>query len=218
MTGRTVIKICGIRTPAIAEAAIAAGADMIGVNFVARSVRCVSLDEARAVVDAVAGRVQVAGLVKEHTPDEVRAILDAVPLDMLQLHGEADAAMVEAELPEVRYMPAVTFDERFTDRLRAYEAMHARSRRLTALVVDAPDASGVGGGTGRSFDWKALAAVLDEVKPRVPIMLAGGLTAENVGEAIRIVRPFGVDVASGVESRRGVKDAAKIAAFCHAAG
>ncbi len=211
------IKICGIRTPDVAEAAVEAGAAMVGVVFVPASPRSLSVDQAVAVAAAARGRAEVVGLVKDHSLGEVRQLVDAVGLDLLQLHGEVTGAAVEAAGVAVRCLDTAAFDAgSFVDRLRRVDAGFVETARPAALIVDTPDPSRIGGGTGRTFDWSALRQVLDEVQPRVPIMLAGGLTPDNVAEAIRIIRPWGVDVSSGVESQRGVKDIAKIRAFCRA--
>lgn len=213
----THIKICGIRTPDVAAAAVEAGADMVGVVFVERSPRLVTLDEARAVAAAVSGRAEVVGLFKDASLDRVRQTAGRVPLSMLQLHG----ALAPADVPHLRptrWLRAVSFDPQTIEAdLRAVDNLSRANENLAAVIIDTPDPSQVGGGTGRAFDWPALRQVLDRLQPRTRVVLAGGLTPDNVAEAIAAVRPWMVDVSSGVESRRGEKDAALIQAFCEAA-
>lgn len=209
------VKICGLRDRAMASAAVDAGADYIGLNFVEVSPRYVTVDQARTIARSVAGRVEVVGLIR--TSDPIRSIVEQVPLTMVQLHGAIDEQVVEA-VGELPMMPAVAFEPRsFIESLDRVGQLIARGANVHAIVVDTPDPTKVGGGTGVSFDWSALRLALDELQPSVPIMLAGGLTPENVAEAIDVVRPFGVDVSSGVESERGVKDAGKVRAFVQAA-
>ena len=217
MAQTTHIKICGIRTAEAAEAAIGAGADMVGLVFVDESPRAVPIEDAIEVARQVAGRAEVVGLFKGNSFAEIHECISGVPLSMLQLHGPMTPDHVR-ELAPIHFLRAVPFrDATFESDLRRWDEFHRHDARMVALIVDTPDPTKIGGGTGKAFDWSALRQVLDEVQPRVPIMLAGGLTPENVAEAIRVVRPWGVDVSSGVESSRGVKDMAKIRAFCQAA-
>ena len=210
----TQIKICGVRTPDIADVAIAAGADMVGVAFVNASPRYVTVPEARAVADRVGTRAAVVGLFKDHPLDVIEQHFSELPLDVAQIHGSATPGdLLGSSLP--RFIRALSFDaDTIVDDLHEWNAAHLRDERLVALIIDTPDPSKVGGGTGQTFDWSALRAALDEAQPIVPIILAGGLTPDHVAEAMRIVQPCGVDVSSGVEASRGVKDPARVRAFC----
>ncbi len=217
MVQRTRIKICGVRTPEIAEAAIEAGADMLGLVFVQASPRFVTLDEARKIARHVHDRVDLVGLFKDEKLDAVRQTAGAVPLTMAQIHGD----FATADLPHLqpmRFMRTVAYEPNtMRDQLRYWHGLRMSHRHLTALVIDTPDPNQIGGGTGRTFDWTGLQRVLEGMRAYVPIMLAGGLTPDNVADAIRTVRPWAVDVSSGVERERGVKDAGRVRAFCEAA-
>ncbi len=213
MPERTRIKICGIKTPDIAEAAVDAGADMVGVVFAERSPRCVSVAEAAAVSRAVAGRAEVVGLFVDGEPNTMRRAVGQVNLSMLQLHGRVDAATLN-ELEPIRVMVSLPFDEKAEAALAHWSAQPVPN--VAALIVDTPDPTKVGGGTGVTFDWHALRDALDRVQPELPIVLAGGLNPDNVTDAIAIVQPDMVDVSSGVESARGTKDAGLVRAFCRA--
>ncbi|MFA7236972.1 MAG: phosphoribosylanthranilate isomerase [Phycisphaeraceae bacterium] len=241
------IKICGVRTAEIALAAVDGGADYVGVVFEPRSPRFVTIEQARAVAEAVKGHnfrgAEVVGLFVDGELGVIRQVVSQVPLDRVQLHGRVDERLVEAISPlpvvvALAFEPAPgSFEKRLGRWDEAYRGRGAGSN-VAAVLIDTPDPTKVGGGTGVTFDWKALRKMLDRMeepgaappevapgkdslcpglKKHVPIMLAGGLTPGNVSEAIEVVRPWGVDVSSGVESRRGVKDAAKVRAFCRAA-
>jgi phosphoribosylanthranilate isomerase len=197
---RTRIKICGIREPAMALHAANAGADAIGLNFHRPSPRYVEPSQAAAIAQSLPPYVMAVGLFVNLTESEVRAIVDQVPLHMLQFQGDEEAAFCESfGLPYVR---AVRMEEGAD--LLEYASRFARAR---ALLLDA-HVPGLAGGTGRTFDWKAIPRGLP-----MPIILSGGLTVENVARAVRDVQPWAVDVASGVEAERGVKDPRRIDEF-----
>ncbi len=214
------IKICGIREPEHARVAAEAGADAIGLVFVESSPRHVTLDQARAVIDALPPFVEPVGLFVNATLSQVRTTSTALGLRMVQLHGGEEPAYAR-ELAPLRILRGIAFDAAtFTATARLWAEM---CPNLAGLLVDtppSPDAAAAGrtGGSGHCFDWQGLAraclAVGDEVPP---LMLAGGLTADNVATAIAAVRPWAVDVSSGVESSRGVKDGKMIRRFCAAA-
>lgn len=197
---RTRIKICGIRDAGMAHAAAQAGADAIGLVFHPQSPRAVDCARARDIAAVVPPFVTVVGLFVDHDEAAVREVLRQVPLGMLQFHGEESAPFCaqfgRPWLRAVRVGPGV-------DLLECAQ----RFARASALLLDA-QVPGQPGGTGVAFDWTLVPAAL----PR-PVVLSGGLHAGNVGAAIRAVRPWAVDVSSGVESARGVKDAARIAEF-----
>lgn len=214
MTRRTRIKICGVSTPDIAEAAADAGADAIGLVFAPRSPRLISVAEARDILSAVGPFIDPVGLFVEPAPT-LREEAAALPLSMLQLHGEFTPADLDAVGPR-RVLKPIAFQgpDAFSQAVETWRAVHQRDARLAALLVDTPDPSGVGGGTGKTFDWAALAEAIEAARPPMPIVLAGGLTPDNVADAVRVIRPWAVDVSSGVERRRGEKDPARIRAFC----
>jgi phosphoribosylanthranilate isomerase len=197
---RTRIKICGIREPAHARVAARAGADAIGLVFHAASPRAVDVASAQAIVAALPPFVASVGLFVDAEESRVRDVLARVPLDLLQFHGDEPPEYCERfNRP---YLRAVRMAEGVDLLEWARRFPHAKALLLDAHVPGEP------GGTGRTFDWGRIPRQLP-----VPIVLSGGLTPENVAEAIRAVRPWAVDVSSGVESSRGVKDPAKIVQF-----
>ena len=203
MQTRTRIKICGISRQPDAQAAAAAGADAIGFVFYPPSPRYVPPGTAAKIARALPPFVTTVGLFVDATDDEVRGVLATVPLGLLQFHGE--------ETPEFcgrfgrPYMKAVRV--RYGTDLLQYAANYPDA---TALLLDAyrPD---VPGGTGETFDWNLIPASLGR-----PIVLSGGLTPDNVGAGIERVKPWAVDVSSGVEAAPGVKDAQLIELFAAA--
>jgi len=197
---RTRIKICGLTRESDVVAAVAAGADALGLVFYAKSPRHIDLQTAEKLARVVPPFVSVVGLFVNPTADEVRAVLSRVPLSVLQFHGEESAAFcAQFGLP---YLKAIRV-QREVDLLQcATEFSGAQALLLDAFV------EGTHGGTGAAFDWQLIPANLP-----LPIILSGGLHSGNVAEAIKHVRPYAVDVSSGVELSKGIKDAAKIAAF-----
>ena len=198
------VKICGVTTPEDAEAAVRAGADAIGLNFWPESKRRVSFEAAARIAAVVPSRVRAVGVFVNADLRTIEHALATVPLSAVQLHGD-EPPEFSGQVPAavVRSLPisaATAFD-----RARRYPA--------SAFLLDAP-AKGYGG-AGQTFDW-ALAAGARERLGR-PCILAGGLTPENVADAVRRVRPDGVDVASGVESSPGHKDPEKLRKFIAAA-
>ncbi|HXZ93186.1 MAG TPA: phosphoribosylanthranilate isomerase [Burkholderiales bacterium] len=196
---RTRVKICGITRAADARAAAQAGADAIGLVFYPPSPRYLSLDQARALRRALPPFVSSIALFVNPSTEEVQRVLETVRPEALQFHGEETPEFCERfgvpYLKACRVRPGVDLLEY----LRPYSGA---SGWLADAYVEAY------GGTGTSFDW----SVVPQQRP-LPLVLSGGLTCDNVGDAIRIVRPWGVDVSSGVESAKGIKDAGKIAAF-----
>jgi phosphoribosylanthranilate isomerase len=207
------VKICGLRTAADVAAVAAAGAAYAGFVFFHRSPRNLSIPEAKALaLEAPLGLAKVA-LVVDADDAVLDAILDQVPLDMLQLHGHEGperVAEVRARygLPVMKAMGVADEGD--------LAGLMEMSLAADQLLIDAKPAKGAAlpGGNGLSFDWRLLVGR----KWLRPWMLAGGLTADNVAEAVRLTGARQVDVSSGVESAPGVKDHARIAAFVQAAG
>jgi phosphoribosylanthranilate isomerase len=208
---RTRVKICGITRIEDAIAAAHAGADAIGLVFWTGTPRCVKFDQARSIVAALPAFVTVVGLFVDPQPDAVRSALAAVPLDMLQFHGderpELCASFGRPYIKAVPVRPGVD--------LLQYAA---RFDGAQGLLFDAFQ-PGLPGGTGKTFDWAELPAQLTRPATR-RLILSGGLTPQNVGAAVRQLRPWAVDVSSGVEIteangsvRKGVKSSTKIVAF-----
>ncbi len=201
------IKICGLTSLADAEAAAAAGADLLGFVFHPASPRALRPEAARAIVAALRPRhpaLAFVGVFVDRPLEEVRQVMAFVGLDLAQLHGreppEAVAALGERGIKAVRVRDRASL-----------EAALARYRP-GVFLLDAWDPDRAGG-TGRPFPW----ALLEGVRIPRPWFLAGGLTPENVGEAVRRLRPWGVDVSSGVEAAPGRKDPEKVRRFVAAA-
>lgn len=197
---RTRVKICGITRAEDASAAIQHGCDAIGLVFYEPSPRYVTPATARSIAAGLPPFVSAVGLFVDADAEYVCEVLSQVRLDLLQFHGD--------ETPEycrqfgVPYLKAVRV--RPETNLLQYAAAYADAK---ALLLDAY-MPGTPGGTGTTFDW----ALIPRDFPK-PIILAGGLDAGNVSEAIRQCRPYAVDVSGGVERQKGIKDAEKIAAF-----
>lgn len=193
----TRVKVCGITRVEDAQAAARAGASAIGMVFWPSSPRAVSIDAARAIVAALPAGVPAIGVFVNQPVEEINGVVDAAGLFGVQLHGDEPAAMIpRIKRPVIRAAKA-----------EAASAIDELPAHVTVLL-DAVDPERRGG-TGRTVDWEAAA----RIARRRPIVLAGGLTAANVEEAIGIVRPYAVDVSSGVEISPGIKDHDRIRAF-----
>ncbi len=203
----TKIKICGIKTLKDALAAIEAGADYLGFNFYSKSVRFVEKEtcaEITSVLKRKYPQIKLVGVFVNSPVDEVKNILETCHLDLVQLHGDETPEMLESfkgkAFKAIRLSASISVEESVYPFLK-----FALS---PAMLVDAA-VKGVYGGSGITADWSAAA----ELAKKYPLLLAGGLTPENVADAVRQVKPWGVDVASGVESVAGEKDAEKMKKF-----
>lgn len=196
----TRVKICGITRVEDALAAARSGADAIGLVFYQRSPRHVSIAQARQLAGALPPFVTIVGLFVNAEAAFVREVLATVPLDLLQFHGDETAEYCAQfsrhYLKAIRVKPGVDLLQCAADFGSAQ-----------GLLLDA-HVEGIPGGTGTAFDWALIPGKLP-----LPVILSGGLDAENVAAAIEQVRPYAVDVSSGVEAGKGIKDAAKVAAF-----
>lgn len=201
---RTRVKICGVTRVEDAVAAARLGADAIGLVFYAASPRCVSPEAAARIVAALPPFVAAVGLFVDADPGEIRATGQTVRLDLVQYHGEESPEACEsAGLP---YIKAIRMRPGTDVRAAANRYREARALLLDAYHED------LRGGTGTVFDWDAV--------PRnvaLPLILAGGLTPDNVARAIAQVEPYAVDVSGGVEQTQGIKDARRMEAFISAA-
>jgi phosphoribosylanthranilate isomerase len=197
------VKICGITRPEDARAAAEAGADAIGLVFYPPSPRFLNVERAVEIRDALPPFVQTVALFVNPDAAQVAQVIGRVRPAMLQFHGEETPQFCgEFGLP---YIKACRVKSGVSARLDLLEYLRPFSR-ATAWLLDSHVEEY--GGVGESFDWSLAPAVRER-----PLVLSGGLAPGNVAEAIRRVRPWGVDVSSGVESAKGIKDAAKIAAF-----
>jgi phosphoribosylanthranilate isomerase len=180
------------------DAAVAAGADALGFVFTPRSKRCLETGLARKLVERVPAFVTRVGLFMDQDIEEIGRVLDTVPLSLLQFHGRESRALCAAfGLPYVKSLAMAS---------AGGAVMAADYPDAAALLLDSHE-PGAPGGTGKTFDWASIPPL-----PR-PLVLAGGLTPDNVARAVREVRPWAVDVSSGVERSPGVKSTAKMKAF-----
>lgn len=194
------VKICGLTRPEDVDGAVACGADALGFVFYSQSPRAVDVDTAAALVRRVPAFVSVVGLFVNPSAQAVRSVLERVPLDLLQFHGDEEAAFCRQFgrrwIKAVRVRDAGQIE-------RAFDDYHEAS----GLLVDAWD-PGRYGGTGQTFNWD----LIPETRP-MPLVLAGGLSSANVAGAVERVKPWAVDVSGGVESQKGIKDIAQISDF-----
>ena len=213
MSPPTRVKICGLRDTAMIEAAAKAGASYVGFVFFDKSPRNISVAEAKQLAPEVPAGIAKTALIVDAGDAMLDALLAEVPIDILQLHGKETPSRVEEiksryGLPVMKAVGVADSGD--------IAALETYAKVSDQLLVDAKPATGavLPGGNGLAFDWELIAGR----RWPVPWMLAGGLTPENVAEAIRLTGAKQVDVSSGVESAPGVKDEALIEAFCRAAG
>jgi phosphoribosylanthranilate isomerase len=203
-----IVKICGLSTEETLDAALDAGVDMVGFVFFSKSPRAVSVERASVLAERARGKAEIVALTVDMDDAALTEIVEFVKPDWLQLHGAEGPARVK----EVR--------DRFG--LPVLKALGIRDAGDVARVADyadvasrllldakAPKGAAHPGGNGVSFDWH----LLDALDPGLSYMLSGGLDADNVGEALALTRPFGIDASSGVESAPGIKDPDRIRAF-----
>ena len=207
MADPLIIKICGIKTPDILETAIAAGADMVGFMHFARSPRHVDIETLQTLISEARGRVETCVVLVNPDNSCVMEVAALSP-DWIQLHGPETPHRVEAIRDEagIAIMKAISIG---TAEDVATVASFAEVADRIMLDAKAPKGAERPGGHGSTFDWTLLKAL----DPELSFILAGGLTPDTVADAIRAVRPMGVDVSSGVESAPGVKDAKLVRAF-----
>jgi phosphoribosylanthranilate isomerase len=199
---KTKVKICGITSVKDAEAAVSAGADAIGLVFYQKSPRAVEKELAREIAMAVGAFTCVTGLFVNEAPEIVQQVLDAVPLNLLQFHGDESREQCTAYgRPWIKAL-RVQQPEQIDEQIQAYS--DARGILLDSYVAGKP------GGTGEVFNWSALPPLKQQV------ILAGGLDADNVASAMTQVKPYAVDVSGGVEQSPGIKDHQKINDFIQA--
>lgn len=196
-------KICGITRVEDALATVEAGADAIGLVFYAKSPRAVSIEQAKAIVAALPPFVTSVGLFVDMPRETLQALLREVPLDLLQFHGDESPADCEGfARPYIKAL-RVRADQDVARMMAPYSG-------ACGILLDT-FVEGVPGGTGAAFDWSLVPREAGK-----PIILAGGLTPDNVAQAIAQVRPYAVDVSGGVEAAKGIKDAGKVKAFLQA--
>jgi phosphoribosylanthranilate isomerase len=216
---RTRVKICGICRPEDAIAAASAGADAIGINLVPTAGRCVSLEDAGKIIAAATPLMATVGLFVNASADEIRRTLQTLPFSAVQLHGEEPPSLV-ADLKPIRVIKVIHLKsgdpallQKWRDAIRDLELTN-----LIGLLVESARPAGQRGGTGVASDFAGFREFQNagHFNHLPPIIVAGGLTPENVGDVVRLLRPYAVDVSSGVESVRRQKSTDKIDAFIKA--
>jgi phosphoribosylanthranilate isomerase len=198
------VKICGIKNPAIMESLSELKPDALGFNFYEKSVRYVEPDLAREMISRLPVDILPVGLFVNHQVDEIKRICDIIGVNTIQLHGDESPSEI-AKLKEYRIIRAVrlSFGQGLSELVEENQRLEDVGVRPFTYLLDKRSSAGYGG-TGETLAWEMLAKEYDHVK-FPPMILAGGLTPENVREAMIIAKPFGVDVASGVEDSPGVK-------------
>jgi phosphoribosylanthranilate isomerase len=206
--GRTRVKICGLKTPVDVDAALAAGVDAVGFVFYPPSVRAISPNEAAQLISRLSKGVDAVGLVVNPTDAEFESIRAVAPITLWQFHGDETLERCRELADGQPWIKAARIGQGF-----AFSEFSLQYRQASAFLLDAL-VEGYGGG-GVPFDWQGIPRTwVSENAPRV--VLSGGLNTHNVGEAIARLHPCAVDVSSGVESSRGVKDPVLMAEFIKA--
>lgn len=211
------VKICGVRDERTAEQICQLAPDAIGLNFYAKSARFVTRDVAARITRICRPNVACVGVFVNHSANEIVELVAECQLDAVQLHGdETIAGLIEVidRLPGVPVYRAWRMaNESLAELSDQLARLHGGGSDLAGCLIDAPSRSaGEYGGTGQTVSWGAVAREYQR-ESWPPLILAGGLNPNNVGDAIRIARPWGVDVASGVESAPGIKDLGKVQRF-----
>ncbi|MBL8822119.1 MAG: phosphoribosylanthranilate isomerase [Planctomycetia bacterium] len=209
----TKTKICGLTTPACVEACLAVGVDAIGLNFYPPSPRSVTLEQGARLRLMIPSTIQVVGVFVRPDQAWLQSVMAAIPLDVVQLHGTD--AMYWKTFSPIAIPLWLACGIKSTDDLAEVQQQlsdcQAAGGKVTALLLDAK-VDGQHGGTGQTAPW----SLVKQVRCPVPLVLAGGLTPDNVAEAVQEVQPAWVDTASGVENQPGIKDADKVRRFVQA--
>jgi phosphoribosylanthranilate isomerase len=205
MVSRVRIKICGITRLADALRAVDLGADALGFNFYEKSPRRVVVEQVREITDQLPPFVTKVALFVDHEEEQILQILSSLPIDIIQFHGEESPRFCESfGYPYIKAL-RVSADSRLLEESSRYGS-------AAGILLDSY-VRGVAGGTGMVFDWSRIPTTILQ-----PLVLAGGLNADIVGDAIRTVRPYAVDVSSGVEREKGIKDHQAMERFIKAVG
>ncbi len=213
----TWIKICGITNLEDAQTAVAAGADALGFVFYERSPRYITPKNAWEIVERLPAMVEKVGVFVNESAERVsqvvmQANLSAVQLSGCESHALAQHFLDSTEHSPLKVIPVLPAQKAEEGTGLGVLAGPQAKRKSFALLIDSAS-NGTPGGTGKTFDWLKASTTVQWLGSRMPLIVAGGLTPENVGEAIRVLKPWGVDVSSGVEARPGKKDPQKIRDF-----
>jgi phosphoribosylanthranilate isomerase len=211
----TWVKICGMTNLEDALVAVEAGADAVGFVFYEKSPRKISVEAAREIVGKLPSDIEKVGVFVNEMEGTLCDVADRIGLTSIQMHGDNEdphvADLVVAKRPRLKVIAAISMSQERPDGW----AMTWHPDTVHAFLVDSGDSSKCGG-TGDVFNWRASVPALENIKRLGRVVAAGGLTSQNVGEAIEVLQPWGVDVASGVEARPGKKDPEKVRAFVKA--
>lgn len=195
--------------------AVDAGADAVGFVFYEKSARCVSVETARQIVQELPKEMEKVGVFVNEAEDTLCELAEGVGLTAVQMHGDHEdphvADLVKERQPQLKVLAAISMLQENPDEW----VMRWRPDVVHAFLVDSGNASKPGG-TGRTFDWRKSEPMLEKIKARGNVVAAGGLTPDNICTALNILKPWGVDVVSGVETRPGKKDSDKVRAFVRA--
>jgi phosphoribosylanthranilate isomerase len=213
----TWVKICGMTNLEDALTAVEAGADAVGFVFHEKSPRNISVEAAREIVEKLPEGLEKIGVFVNETPERVSKIADAVGLTAVQFHGDEHRSPEMFVLDKKSFfcIPAEWVALNWPKKGRAFGSFMALPKNLAAIMLDSGSADHRGG-TGKTFDWIELKAYVSLTRSIHPVVVAGGLNPDNVEDVIGILKPWGVDVVSGVEARPGQKDPEKVRAFVRA--
>ena len=211
----TWIKICGMTNLEDALVAVEAGADAVGFVFYEKSPRCVNVDTVQGICSRLPQSVEKVGVFVGEAPESIAETVRQCELDIAQIYQGPSLALTDEFFRDFpfRVIPAVSIGLINEDEVAGFHVAKSERQKIVAALIDSGSA-GRPGGTGTTFDWQSISSLANGID--LKLIVAGGLTAENVGNAIGILKPWGVDVASGVESRPRKKDPEKVRAFVSA--
>ena len=208
----TWVKICGMTNLEDALVAVEAGADAVGFVFYEKSSRRISVEAAREIVEKLPADVEKIGVFVAELPGEVSAIMRSVGLTAVQIYPRSTQEWLDWQRASRNRLVIAIPGDSWADGIFLSDEFR---KALHAILLDS-GSGGRPGGTGERFDWESVKGMVWGLGKSIPVIVAGGLTCENVGEAIGVLQPWGVDVASGVEARPGKKDPEKVRAFVKA--
>jgi phosphoribosylanthranilate isomerase len=211
----TWVKICGMTNLEDALVAVEAGADAVGFVFYERSPRCVTVETARKIVERLPESVEKVGVFVGTAPEAVKGVVRGAALTAAQIYSDAENSLNDEYLEKLsgRVIPAISMSSSRGDEIRGFRVSNGMRSRVIAALVDSGNSERPGG-TGIKYDWEQLPSFASRMG--VNVIVAGGLSPQNVGEAIEKMKPWGVDVVSGVEASPGKKDPEKVRAFVKA--